>query len=233
MYKGKNILAVVMARGGSKGIKNKNLKKIRSKSLVAIAGQLLSKVKIIDRSIISTDSVKIAKEAKKNFLSFFFKRPQNLSGDFVSDFKVMYHSLKFMEKFDKKKFDIVLMIQPTSPMRNKSIILQCIKKVVKSKVSSCWTVNEVNSKLHPFKQLIFKGNFLNYFDKKGKKIIARQQLKPTYFRNGLCYAIRRETILKDKNLLGKKALAIITKKNVINIDSFDELRLARKLNYAI
>ena len=135
MYKGKNILAVVMARGGSKGIKNKNLKKIRSKSLVAIAGQLLSKVKIIDRSIISTDSVKIAKEAKKNCLSFFFKRPQNLSGDFVSDFKVMYHSLKFMEKFDKKKFDIVLMIQPTSPMRNKSIILQCIKKVVKSKVS--------------------------------------------------------------------------------------------------
>ena len=73
MYKGKNILAVVMARGGSKGIKNKNLKKIRSKSLVAIAGQLLSKVKIIDRSIISTDSVKIAKEAKKNFLSFFLK----------------------------------------------------------------------------------------------------------------------------------------------------------------
>ena len=47
----------------------------------------------------------------------------------------MYHSLKFMEKFDKKKFDIVLMIQPTSPMRNKSIILQCIKKVVKSKVA--------------------------------------------------------------------------------------------------
>ena len=87
------------------------------------------------------------------------------------------------------------MIQPTSPMRNKSIILQCIKKVVKSKVSH-WTVNEVNSKLHPFKQLIFKGNFLNYFDKKGKKIIARQQLKPTYFRNGLCYAIRRETIFK-------------------------------------
>ena len=60
-------------------------------------------------------------------------------------------------------------------------------------------MNEVNSKLHPFKQLIFKGNFLNYFDKKAKKIIARQQLKPTYFRNGLCYAIRRETILKDKN----------------------------------
>ena len=73
MYKGKNILAVVMARGGSKGIKNKNLKKIRSKSLVAIAGQLLSKVKIIDRSIISTDSVKIAKEAKKNFLRRFRK----------------------------------------------------------------------------------------------------------------------------------------------------------------
>ena len=54
------------------------------------------------------------------------------------------------------------MIQPTSPMRNKSIILQCIKKVVKSKVSSCWTVNEVNS-VATFKQLIFKGNFSKLF----------------------------------------------------------------------
>ena len=67
MYKGKNILAVVMARGGSKGIKIKTSKN-KIKSLVAIAGQLLSKVKIIDRSIISTDSVKIAKEAKKKIV---------------------------------------------------------------------------------------------------------------------------------------------------------------------
>ena len=73
-------------------------------------------------------------------------------------------------------------------------------------------MNEVNSKLHPFKQLIFKGNFLNYFDKKGKKIIARQQLKPTYFRNGLCYAIRRETILKDKKSFRKKSFSNHNKK---------------------
>ena len=135
MYKGKKILALVMARGGSKGIKNKNLKKIKSKSLVAIAGQLLNKIKIIDRAIISTDSNKIADEAKKNYLLHLFKRPKNLSGDRVSDFRVMSHGLKFMEKLDNTKYEIVLMIQPTSPMRNSSIISKCISIAAKSKFS--------------------------------------------------------------------------------------------------
>lgn len=218
-----------MARGGSKGIKNKNLKKIKSKSLVAISGRLLNKIRIIDKAIISTDSKKIAKEAKKNYLLHLFNRPRNLSGDRVSDFRVMHHGLRFMEKLDKRKYEIVLMIQPTSPMRNKSIILKCISKAAKSKVSSCWTVNQIDHKFHPYKQLILKDNSLNYFHKKGKKIIARQQLKPTYFRNGICYAVRRKTILKDKNLIGKNAKAIILKKKIVNIDSYSDLHLARKL----
>ena len=218
-----------MARGGSKGIKNKNLKKIKSKSLVAISGRLLNKIRIIDKAIISTDSKKIANEAKRNYLLHLFNRPRNLSGDRVSDFRVMHHGLRFMEKLDKTKYEITLMIQPTSPMRNKSIILKCISKAAKPKVSSCWTVNQINHKFHPYKQLILKDNSLNYFDKKGKKIIARQQLKPTYFRNGICYAVRRKTILKDKNLIGKNAKAIILKKKIVNIDSYSDLNLARKL----
>ena len=77
MYKRKNVLAVVMARGGSKGIKNKNLKRVNSKSLVAIAGLFLRKIKMIDESIISTDSKKIANEGKKNFLKLYFLTTRN------------------------------------------------------------------------------------------------------------------------------------------------------------
>lgn len=229
MYKGKKILAVVMARGGSKGIKNKNLRKIKSQTLVAIAGKLLSKIKIIDRAIISTDSSEIADEAKQNNLNCFFKRPKNLSGDFVSDYRVMHHSLKFMEKFDKTIFDLVLMIQPTSPMRKKKHIDECVKLAVQKNISSCWTVNEVDLKFHPLKQLTLKKNKLALFNKKGAKIIARQQLNKTYFRNGICYAVKRNTIFKDKNLLGKNARALVLKKTVVNIDSFNDLRTARKL----
>ena len=141
----------------------------------------------------------------------------------------MSHGLKFIEKLDNTKYEIVLMIQPTSPMRNSSIISKCISIAAKSKNSSCWTVNQINLKFHPYKQLILKNSSLNYFDKKGKKIIARQQLKPTYFRNGVCYAVRRKTILKDKSLLGKNARALILKTDVVNIDSYNDLNLARKL----
>ena len=80
MYRNKKILAIVPARGGSKGIKLKNLKRINKKSLIRIVGELLSKIKYIDFSIISTDNKKIADEAKKYNLEYFFKRPKKLSG---------------------------------------------------------------------------------------------------------------------------------------------------------
>ena len=229
MYKRKNVLAVVMARGGSKGIKNKNLKRVNSKSLVAIAGLFHRKIKMIDESIISTDSKKIANEGKKNFLKLYFLRPKNISGDRVSDYQVINHSLKYMEKKRKKKFHIVLIIQPTSPMRKAKFVVQCIKTVAENNVTSCWTVNEVNLKFHPLKQLFIKNKKLNFFSPKGAKIIARQQLKNTYYRNGVCYAIRRETILKDKNILGTNARALIMKKEVINVDTHKDLRVLRKL----
>ena len=93
MYKNKKILAVVMARGGSKGIKFKNLKKINNRSLVSIAAQLLNKIKIIDTSIISSDNDKIIREATKNGLKKIFKRPLALSGDLVIRFFVILKTI--------------------------------------------------------------------------------------------------------------------------------------------
>ena len=84
-------------------------------------------------------------------------------------------------------------------------------------------------KISPIKTTYIKKNKLVLFNKKGAKIIARQQLNKTYFRNGICYAVKRNTILKDKNLLGKNARALVLKKSVVNIDSFNDLRIAREL----
>ena len=229
MYKNKKILAVVMARGGSKGIKNKNLKKINGLPLVSIAGKLLKKINIIDRSIISTDSKKISACGKKSGLGVFFKRPKNLSKDLTSDFKVINHSLKMMEKIDNTKYEVVLLIQPTSPMRVRKDIIKCIKILVNKKASAVWTINKVDIKFHPLKQLKITNGLLNHFDKKGKKIIARQQLDSTYIRNGICYAISRNAILKEKSIMGKKCLYSIIKKTVVNIDNLSELNLARKV----
>lgn len=227
MFKNKRILAVVMARGGSKGIKFKNLKKINGNSLISISASLLKKIKIIDKSIISSDNNRIIKESVKFGLKKLFKRPKFLSGDLVSDYDVIKHALLSAEKIDKTEYHVVLMIQPTSPLRKAKHIIDCIKLFFKKKnTSSVWSVSKVDTKFHPMKILEKKRGLLKYYHTKGPKIIARQQLDKKYFRNGVCYVISRNTILRDKNLLGKNSVPYIMTEKIVNIDSIEDLKLA-------
>ena len=91
--------------------------------------------------------------------------------------------------------DIILLIQPTSPLRKVKHIKDVIKIIIRKQLDSVWSVSKVDLKFHPFKQLIIKDKNLNYFDKKGQYIIARQQLKDTFYRNGVVYAFSRKSIL--------------------------------------
>ena len=229
MYKNKTILAIVPARGNSKGIKNKNLRKIKGLSLVEHAGNILKKVSWIDYSIISSDSDKIIKAAKKSNLECIFKRPKNISGDRISDHSVLIHALKAAEKLKKKKIDIILLVQPTSPLRKVVHIKNVIKKIVDQKLDSVWTVSKADLKFHPLKQLILKKNILSHYNKKGKKIIARQQLTNTYYRNGVVYAVTRELILKNKNLISNKSSGYLINTPQISIDTVKDLKLASLL----
>ena len=228
MYKDKKILAVVMARGGSKGIKYKNLKKINGHTLVAIAAKVLKKVKAIDKAIISSDNNRIINEAKKFDLQKIFKRPNFLSDDIVSDYDVIKHALISAEKFYKTNYDLVLMIQPTSPLRTVKHINDCIKLYFKkTTTTSVWSISKADTKFHPMKILEIKKNILKYYDNKAAKIIARQQLDQKYFRNGICYVIDRKTILNEKNLLGNKSVPYIMNDKVVNIDTIEDLELAK------
>ena len=98
MYKGKRILAIIPARGGSKGIKLKNLTKINNKSLIQITSETLKKIKYIDKIILSSDHEEIIKEGIKHGLDIPFIRPSNISGDLVGDTPVILHALKHFEK---------------------------------------------------------------------------------------------------------------------------------------
>ena len=227
----KNILAIVPARGGSKGIKMKNLKKVSGISLVGHAGICLnhSSLNFIDYKIISTDDPKIAREAKKYDLEVPFFRPKYLSGDRVSDLQVLSHGLKAYEKKIAKKVDIVIMIQPTSPLRKAHHIHKAIKKLHQMNLDSVWSVSEIDLKYNPLKQLKINDDGLQYYDKKGKNIIARQQLGVTYCRNGVVYAFTRDCLLKQKTILGKKSGAIITKSRQISIDTIEDIAIAENL----
>jgi CMP-N,N'-diacetyllegionaminic acid synthase len=231
MISGLSILAVIPARGGSKGIPFKNLKKVGGKPIVELAAQVASSVKLIDRVVVSTDSEKIANAAINGGASFPFRRPKILSGDKVSDLEVLTHALNEMEYQDKKKYDIVVMLQPTSPLRTTQHVVDSIEMFANNDYDSVWTVSETDSKNHPLKQLIIsQDSQLNYYDQEGSKIIARQQLEPVYHRNGIAYVISRECLIEKKSIMGGETGVVICKGDHVSIDTEWDLFLVEMIN---
>ena len=196
-----------------------------------MASDTINKVNLIDYAFVSTDHKLIAKEAIRSNIEVPFLRPKYLSGDFISDYQILSYNLKKIEKMKKEIFDIILLIQPTSPLRKSDHISQAIKKIIDGKFDSVWSVSKIDLKFHPDKQLTFDEQLdnLNFATKNGKKIIARQQLKETYYRNGIVYAFTRNCILSQKTILGKNSSAIIIKGNHISIDTNSDLQKVKKL----
>lgn len=229
MLSDKRILAVVPARGGSKGIKLKNLRKINGVSLVEYACRIISELKYIDRAVVSTDHPEIAKVAVSAGIEAPFMRPEKLSGDIVADVDVLTHALSETEKDDGTIYDIVVMLQPTSPMRKPRHVTQTIKKLIDGNFDAVWTVSKTDSKAHPLKQLILNEEFIEYYDPRGADIIARQQLTDLYHRNGAAYAVTSSCLIDFQSIKGNKTSAIIIEEPLANIDTEIDLLWAEYL----
>ena len=220
-----SILAVIPARGGSKGILLKNLRKVGGVPMVKLASQVASSVEFIDRIVVSTDNEEIAEAAIEGGADAPFRRPEILSGDRISDTQVLAHALQEVERQDEKIYDIVVMLQPTSPLRTRQHIVDSIEMLANDNYDSIWTVSETDTKCYPFKQLTIKNKVLDYYDKKGKDIIARQQLEAVYHRNGIAYVVKRNVILNSKTIKGDNSGALICQGDFISIDTEKDLEL--------
>lgn len=230
MINGKNVLCVIPARGGSVGIKGKNLQLIHGNSLVGWACYISSLVKEIDKVVISTDSQEIANEAMRNGAQFIDLRPVELSGTSVHDQQVLIHTLNESEQEDQMQYQIVVMIQPTSPLRTINEIFQCITSVAVQNKSACWTLSPVDIKFHFRKQLSMNENFELSISVPSQRVVSRQELAPTYIRNGACYVLARETLFKDPNLLGTSCGYVVSNGLRPNIDTIEDLELARNFS---
>ena len=129
MYLKKKILALIPARGGSKGIKNKNLKKINKISLIEHTSNFIDKCKFFDEKILSTESKKIIRQAEKLNIKIF-KRSKLTSKDYTSDFDVISEVMN-NKKIKQKKYDFVIYLQPTSPIRKISQLTFALNEVIK------------------------------------------------------------------------------------------------------
>jgi CMP-N,N'-diacetyllegionaminic acid synthase len=226
MLNEKKILAVVPARAGSKGIPDKNIKTVGGIPLVARVGEVLKELGEIDRAVVSTDSDCIAAVAESAGIAAPFRRPEALSGDRIGDLDVLTHALQTMEAIDGRQYDVVVMLQPTSPLRTAQNVRDCLQKMVDEKLDAVWTVSETDSKNHPLKQLTVgeKGE-LGYYDPAGGAVIARQQLKPLYHRNGIAYVISRECLLGQETIMGKRTAGLIVQGPHVRIDTMWDLAL--------
>ena len=227
MFKENRILAVVPARGGSKGIPLKNLRVLGGSSLVARVGQVLTHLPQIDRSVVSTDHEEIAKAAEAVGLAAPFRRPESLAGDRIGDLDVLTHALRTIEEVDGCTYEIVLMLQPTSPFRKPEQVSACIRMLVEGNWDAVWTVSPTDSKSHPLKQLnVGEDGALDLYDSAGAQIIARQQLELLYHRNGIAYAFTRECLLEQKTIRGLRTGALLIEEPCVNIDTEWDLELA-------
>ncbi len=226
MIAGKRVLAVVPARGGSKGIELKNLRPVLGVPMVARVGDCVKAVPAIDRAVVSTDHEEIAAVAEAAGLAAPFRRPEGLSGDRVGDADVLRHALEEMERLDGTTYDIVVMLQPTSPLRRPEHVAATIEKLVREDWDAVWTVSETDSKAHPLKQLTMNDGALGYYDPAGVQIVARQQLTPVYHRNGVAYAMTRECLIEQHSIGGQRTGALLLPGHFVSIDTEFDIILA-------
>jgi CMP-N,N'-diacetyllegionaminic acid synthase len=224
MIQGRRVLAVVPARGGSKGIPLKNLKPIRGRPMVALVGDVVAQVPEIDRAVVSTDHDEIACVANEAGLAAFFRRPPEISGDRIGDFEVLLNALEEAERYDACRYDIVVMLQPTSPIRSPAEVSGTIRMLVNGNWDSVWTVSETDLKAHPLKQLtIGPDGRLGYYDERGGQIIARQQLTPLYHRNGVAYAMTRDCLIVQRTIKGRRTAAYLLEGDRVSIDTQEDI----------
>ena len=227
MFENKKILALVPARSGSKGIKNKNLRLINGQPLIKYTLDFINNLNFIDLKIVSSDSSKTLNLAKKNkFIPI--KRSKKLSGDLVSDFDVI-NSIINNKNVKKNKCDYLIYLQPTSPIRRKKELVFALKKIIKNKLNSAWSISEIDKKNHPLKVLKIKNKNLNLYSNNGKNIIARQQLDDIYIRNGVFYIFFIKELKKKLSIYLNKTLPVIINHKIVNIDNIDDLKVAKKM----
>lgn len=229
MVQAPKILAVVPARGGSKGVPLKNIKLLAGLPLIAHTAKIIQQIPRIDRAIVSTDHLGIADVAKEHGLAFLGERPEALSGDRIGDLPVLQQALEQAEAADGRRYDIILMLQPTSPIRLTQDIDACIDKLIEERLDAVWTVSPIDLKFHPLKVLRVQNGRMNLWDERGHEIIARQQLEPLYYRNGICYAFTRDCLMSTQSIYGRNAGAYVVEHPFANIDTEADFLAAEKL----
>jgi CMP-N,N'-diacetyllegionaminic acid synthase len=226
MLNGKSVLAIIPARGGSKGLPGKNIKELCGKPLIAWSIEQALGCSNVDRVVVSTDDDQIANISKKYGAEVPFKRPTELAGDTASTISVVFHTIDWLREHEDYLPEYILLLQPTSPLRAAADIegaIQTLKdKDARAIVSVCETDH------HPWWSNILPGDG-NMKDFISSEILnKRRQDLPLFYRvNGAIYLAEMDYLQEHNEFLGPATFAYEMPKNrSVDIDSELDFKLA-------
>ena len=228
------VLAVIPARGGSKGLVKKNTLPLAGHPLVAYSIKAARDATLVTRTIVSTDAEYIAVEARKYKAEIPFMRPPELAGDFSTDFEVFFHLLQWLKEKEDYVPDYVVQLRPTSPVRPTGIVDQCITRLIDSDADSIRVVTKapitpykmwrVIDEQHPMSPLLELPGVDEPYNQ------PRQKLPAIYWQIGCLDVIRSTVITEQRSMSGKKILPwILPSQFAVDIDDLGSFNLAEKI----
>lgn len=228
MYRGLRILALIPARGGSKGLPGKNIRPLHGKPLVAWSIEAALECGCIDTLTVSTDSPEITEVAKSFGAEVPFLRPEELATDTAKTVDVVLHALDWYAARDRT-FDVFILLQPTSPLRTAADILRGLELFVIRQARA--VISVCRCEHHPFwtNSLPEDGAMANFLP---KDILnkPRQSLPPYYRLNGALYIADVQWFYSAQSFFGTRTYALVMdRKNSVDIDEMLDFNLAELL----
>ncbi|MFZ3074393.1 MAG: acylneuraminate cytidylyltransferase family protein [Minisyncoccales bacterium] len=204
--KKQKIIAIIPARGGSKGLPGKNIKVLSGKPLIAWTIEQARKSKYIDKLIVSTDDKEIARISEKYGANVPFLRPKKLAKDNSSTLDAIVHAISWFER-NGECFDIIVLLEPTSPLRKKNDIDDAIGLFIKNykKADSLLSLGAIQLEKPQITKKIEKG-FVAPFVKTKYAFHQRQQLAKAYFPYGVVYIVKTNALKKTGTFYTKKTI---------------------------
>ncbi|MFE4073604.1 cytidylyltransferase domain-containing protein [Peribacillus sp. YIM B13477] len=235
MYKGKKIIALVPARGGSKAVPYKNIKILCKKPLIAWTLDLVKEIPEIDKVVVSTDDVNIS-IISQHFGAVVIKRPEPISGDHALAIDVVKHTIDALKE-QKETYDIMLYLQPTSPLRSKKDIYDCLDLLIGNNQGHTAVATFSEAELNPIRAWVLEETSAKTFIEKANPFLPRQKLPKTYQLNGAVYALFLNEINENtEQFFGNQLGGInIPKERAVDIDEemdflIAELLMEKRLN---
>jgi CMP-N-acetylneuraminic acid synthetase len=219
-------LAIVPARGGSKGLPGKNLAPVAGESLLARAVRCARETGIFDTILVSTDDPAIAEEGRRAGAQVPFLRSPHLASDQAAVIDAVREALGKLPA----RFDTVALLEPTSPLRTPEIVRQTVMAAESEGADAALTLSRAPTRYHPLKHFrLAADGKVRFAAEEGARVVNRQELEPTFLRNGMCYAVRISAIEAGHNMLGAALRAVVVDGPAVNIDDAADLAEARRL----